>query len=150
MEINRTWVVVADASGAALFTYKFPNDPWEPLHHIAADGTGAPMTKDFGAKASEHKGALHGHGSVTPKEPEERHLAHSIAHALEHGMVEHAFSHLVLVAAPKLLGELRENLSRGLQAMVVAEVNKDYAHRPAAEIAALVRPLLPPSANLGA
>ena len=148
MEINRTWVVVADASGAEIFTYQLPSDPWAPLHHIAADGTGAPMTKDFGAKASEHKGALHGHGSVTAKETQERHLAHSIAHALEHGMVEKAFNHLVLVAAPKLLGELRENLSRGLQALVVAEVHKDYAHRPVAEIAALVRPALPASASL--
>jgi protein required for attachment to host cells len=143
MESTRTWVVVGDASGAELFAYRSKSDAWEPLHRVDALGEGAPQTRDFAAKASQHKGALHGHGEVTQKETQERHLAHAIAHALERGLVEGAFDALVLVAAPKLLGELRENLSRGLLAKVVAEVGKDYAHRPAGEIAALVRPLLP-------
>jgi len=58
-------------------------------------------------------------------------------------MADRAFSALVLVAPSKLLGELRENMSRGLQAMVVAEVQKDYAHLSGAEIATLLRPELP-------
>ena len=139
-ESTQTWVMVADAHGANVFAYVQKTDPWQPIQHLKEDGTGAPETGNFGPKASEHKGALHGHGSNSPKETKERRLAHAIAHALERGMADHAFRALVLVAPPKLLGELRENLSRGLQAKIVAEIHKDYAHLPVGEIAELLRP----------
>ena len=57
-----------------------------------------------------------------------------MAHVLERGLSEGAFGKLVLVAEPKLLGELRENLSRGLKETVVAELNKDYVHLGTEEI----------------
>ena len=142
-ESTRTWVVVGDASGAQVFAYVDKADAWEPLQHVKADGTGADETRDFGPKASEHKGALHGHGHVTPKETKERHLAHAVCHALERGLADHAFHQLVLVAPPKFLGELRENLSRGLKEKVVTEVHKDYAHLPVRDLAELLRPELP-------
>jgi len=142
-ESTQTWVMVADAHGANVFAYVQKTDPWQPIQYLKEDGTGAPETGNFGPKASEHKGALHGHGSNSPKETQERRLAHAIAHALERGMADHAFRALVLVAPPKLLGELRENLSRGLQAKIVAEIHKDYAHLPVGEIAELLRPELP-------
>lgn len=58
-------------------------------------------------------------------------------------MVNDAFNSLALVAPPKLLGELRENLSRGLQAKVVTELHKDLMHLTAGEIAEKLRPELP-------
>lgn len=142
-ESTQTWVLVADASGADVFAYAQKSDPWRPIHHLEDDGTGAPETGNFGPKASEHKGALHGNARSTPKETQERRLAHSIAHALERGLVDRSFQALVLVAPPKLLGDLRENLSRGLQEKVVAEFHKDYAHLPLGKLEELLRPELP-------
>jgi protein required for attachment to host cells len=138
-----TWVVVGDAHGARVLSFVKRIDPWKVVEHIKEDGSGAAETADFGHRASEHKGALRSHAGSTPKDHEEQHLARAIAHALERGMVDGAFGSLVIVAAPKLLGDLRENLSRGLQAMVVAEVNKDYTGLSVDELATTLRPQLP-------
>jgi protein required for attachment to host cells len=138
-----TWVVVADASGADVFGYKFKSDSWKPLYHLDFDGNGAPQSRDFGTKASMHKGALHAHGASTQKETYERHLAHAIAHALERGLADKSFEAVVLVATPKLLGELRENLDRGLRKLVVAEVHKDYRALAPAALAQILLPQLP-------
>jgi len=139
-----TWVVVADANGARILRFAKRTEAWQQIEHILPDGSGAPETADFAAKASQHKGALHGHGEVGPKENKERHLAHAIAHALERGMVDNVFDALVLVAPPKLLGELRENLSRGLQKRVLAELPKDFVHLDSEELAKRLLPDLPP------
>ncbi len=138
-----TWVVVADAHGASVYKFAKKADDWQFVEHLQSDGTGGKQTGDFGPKASDHKGALHGHGETTAKETGERHLAHAVAHALERGLVDDAFGSLALVAPPMLLGELRENLSRGLQAKVVAELNKEYSHLTIENLAGKLRPELP-------
>jgi protein required for attachment to host cells len=139
-----TWVVVADANGARIMRFGKRTEPWQQVEHLRTDGLGGQQTADFAAKASQHKGALHGHGEVTPKDTKERHLARAIVHALERGMVDNLFGALVLVAAPKLLGELRENLSRGLQERILAELPKDLVHEDATELARRLLPDLPP------
>ena len=145
-----TWVLVADARSARIFEFEELGKPWRLRDNIAEDGTTGPgtgpadQTAGFGPKASIHKGALHGHGELVRKEVDERRFAHTLAHVLERGLVEKSFDRLALVATPKLLGDLRENLSRGLQAKVVTELHKDYAHAPLEELMALVRPALPP------
>lgn len=60
-------------------------------------------------------------------------------------MGDEMFDALVLVAPPKLLGELRENMSRGLQKKVLAELNKDFVHLGATELARRLLPELPPN-----
>jgi len=132
-----SWVVVGDSSGARILKFEKHADPWTLVEKLPGDGRGPDTgTGDFGAKASEHKGALHGHGNneTSAKDTSERRFAHLIVHVLERGLAENAFGRLILVAEKKLLGELRENLSRGLQARVVAEINKDYVHLGTAEL----------------
>jgi protein required for attachment to host cells len=131
-----TWVLVGDSSGARIFKFDGHEEPWTMLEKVSGDNKGDQGTRDFGTKASEHKGALHGHGENkgAEKATAERRFAHSLAHILERGLSEGAFGKLVLVAEPKLLGELRENLSRGLKETVVAEMNKDYVHLGTEEI----------------
>jgi len=90
------------------------------------------------------QGGLHGHGEPNAKETQERRFAHTLAHALERGHGTKAFAKLVLVAPPKLLGDLRENLSRGLQSAVVSQVHKDYTHSGVEELMTLLRPELHP------
>ena len=137
-----TWVLVADAKGARIFSFH-DNGEWTLHETLAGDGSGQPeQTTDFGPKASQHKGALHGHGEINAKETQERRFAHTLAHVLERGHGTKAFAKLVLVAPPKLLGDLRENLSRGLQSAVVSEINKDYSHSGVKELMALLRPEL--------
>ena len=139
-----TWVLVADAHGARIFSFVDKHDGWALRETLKGDGSGHPeQTADFGAKASEHKGALHAHGESDPKQDAERRFAHTLSRVLERGHVQGDFAKLVLVAPPKLLGGLRENLNQGLQAAVVAELPKDYVHSDAKELARLIQPHLP-------
>jgi len=143
-DITSTWVVVADARAARIFSFTDKNGEWTLRETIKGDGSGDPdQTAYSGSKASEHKGALHGHGEQNPKETQERRFAHTLAHVLERGHASNAFAKLALVAPPKLLGELRENLSRGLQTALVAEFHKDYTHCGVEELMRLLRSELP-------
>jgi protein required for attachment to host cells len=143
-ESTATWLVVADASGARVFTFEEKNGPWTLVEELRGDGSGHPdQSGDFGKKASEHKGALHGHGEQNPKETTERRFAHTLAHVLERGLSSNRFAKLALVAPPKLLGDLRENLSRSLQATLVGQVHKDYVHFNVNELKEHLRADLP-------
>jgi protein required for attachment to host cells len=138
-----TWVLIADARGARIFSFLDKNGQWTLHDTLNGDGSGHPdQTANGGPKASEHKGALHGHGEADAKEAQERRFAHTLAHVLEKGHGTQAFSKLVLVAPPKLLGDLRENLTRGLQSAVVSELHKDYTHSGVAELITLLGPVL--------
>jgi protein required for attachment to host cells len=48
----------------------------------------------------------------------------------------------VLVAPPKLLGLLRDSLSRGLADRLRKSISKDWGHVPDAELPQYVRPLV--------
>lgn len=142
---SATWVLVADAEGARIFSFHEMNGEWTLHDTIKGDGSGHPdQTADFGPKASQHKGALHGHGEINAKETQERRFAHTLAHVLERGHGSKAFTKLILVAPPKLLGDLRENLSRGLQSSIVSEVHKDYTHSGVEDLMTRLRPELHP------
>lgn len=141
---NHTWVLIADANGARIFSFHDKHGQWTLHDTLKGDGSDhADQTTDFGPKASEHKGALHGHGEINPKETLERRFAHTLAHVLERGHGTKAFTKLALVAPPKLLGDLRENLSRGLHGALVAEINKDYTHSGVEDLMRLLGPELP-------
>jgi protein required for attachment to host cells len=143
-DVTSTWVVVADARGARIFTFTDKNGEWTLHETIKGDGSGHPdQTAGSRSKASEHKGALHGHGEINPKETQERRFAHTLAHVLERGHASNAFARLALVAPPKLLGDLRENLSRGLQTASIAQIHKDYTHCGVEELKRLLRSELP-------
>jgi protein required for attachment to host cells len=143
-DVTSTWVVVADARAARIFSFTDKNGEWTLSETIKGDGSGDPdQTAHSSSKASEHKGALHGHGEQNPKETQERRFAHTLGHVLERGHASNAFAKLALVAPPKLLGELRENLSRGLQTASVAEIHKDYTHCGVEELMRLLRSELP-------
>lgn len=47
----------------------------------------------------------------------------------------------VLVASPRVLGVMRKQLSAKQRAQLIAEIDKDYADRPAADIAAMLAKL---------
>ena len=142
--VTSTWVVVADAAAARIFSFADKNGAWTLHETLKGDGSGNPaQTAGSLSKASEHKGALHGHGEQNPKEEQERRFAHTIAHVLERGLASNSFTRLALVAPPKLLGALRENLSHGLKAASVAELHKDYTHFGVDELTRLLRAELP-------
>jgi protein required for attachment to host cells len=74
-------------------------------------------------------------------EPMERHgideerFAAGIAERLNRAAEEDQFEHIVIVAPPKVLGELRREFSKKLQGRILAEIDKDLTHHTFPEIA---------------
>jgi protein required for attachment to host cells len=61
-------------------------------------------------------------------------FARDLSDHLEKAANEHRFDCLVVVAAPKALGDLRDLLPKTVQAKVVAEIDKDLTNIPTREL----------------
>src|SRR5271165_4040419 len=117
---GNTWVVVADARQARILDVEDAGLPAKLRHtvHALPDGSARdesgdlPEVSDRLKRASPHHGALR--QTSDPSDEAEHRFAKELVRTLERGLVDNAFQHLVLVAPPKFLGILRENLSRGL------------------------------------
>lgn len=55
------------------------------------------------------------------------------------GLAQQSHLDFIVVAAPRVLGVMRQHYSAGLRKRLVAEIAKDYAGRPVADVAALLR-----------
>jgi protein required for attachment to host cells len=92
----------------------------------------------------EHHPPQHGwtHGSNPHPLEEEKRFAHQLVHALERGLADNQLQHLVLVAPPRMLGLLRDALSRGVADRLRASIAKDWDHVTDHELPEHVRPLV--------
>jgi protein required for attachment to host cells len=145
---GNTWVVVVDAHQGRIFSVEDAGLPAKLLHTIRSRSDGSAHDEsgdltevsDHARRASTHQGALRP-GGGSADEAEHR-FAKELVRMLERGLDEEAFHHLVLVAPPKLLGILRESLSRGLAGRLRASEHKDYAHLSDHELGQRVRELV--------
>ena len=81
-------------------------------------------------------------GDYTPGEAEEHRFVHELVRVLERGVADTHFHHLVVVAPPKLLGMLRDGLTRELAQRLRASTHKDWGHLPDGELTEHVRSLV--------
>lgn len=65
---------------------------------------------------------------------EDAHAA-GVAEWLNHQVLDHRIEHLVVIAAPRTLGELRKHYHRLTGEALVGELDKDLVGRPETEIA---------------
>jgi protein required for attachment to host cells len=92
---------------------------------------------------THNKGAGVRH-QVSPANPsgnlleEDAHAA-AVAEWLNLEALNHRFSRLVIVAAPRTLGELRRRYHKELEAVLVAELDKDLLGSPPAAIISALR-----------
>ncbi len=141
-------MVVVDAHQSRILNVEDAGLPAKVRHTIRSRSDGKAHDEagdlsevsDRPKHASTHHGALHTSGA--PKDEAEHRFAKEVVRMLERGLAEGAFHHLVLVAPPKLLGILRENLTVGLAARVRESAPKDYAHLPDHELEQRVRELV--------
>ena len=69
---------------------------------------------------------------------EEDRWAHAAAQAVNKRVLANDFEHLVVVAPPKTLGELRKKLHKEAERRVVCEIAKEMTGRPIPDIEALI------------
>ena len=134
-----TWLVVADNSKARIFTIdsrKGPIEEIESIEHSEARLHERDMTSDLPGR-SNGKGGGGGHAyqdEVSPKEQENINFARDLANELEAARNNNKFKQIILVASPGFLGNLRKQLSTGVQKLVSFELAKNLSQLNAKEI----------------
>jgi protein required for attachment to host cells len=137
--VRKTWVVVADRSRARLFSVATPKGPLEELEdlvHPEARSHERDLTSDRPGRSSDHHALGTEHGA---RDQQAHEFAREITGRLETGRVENQFEHLIVVAAPDVLGMLRKTMNGNLSKLVVLEIDKNVTQRKPADI----RKLLP-------
>lgn len=127
---NNATVAVADGQNLSLFR----NHGTEG--HPALTAVEAPQLHAVNAGS----GGRHYSSSGNPNESlqAEDGFAAAAAAWLNKQVLDGKIEHLVIIAAPRTLGELRKHYHKQLQAVLVGELHKDLAGRPVAEVAAAI------------
>jgi protein required for attachment to host cells len=115
--IPRTWIMVIDRKKAHVF-YKASSGL-----ELIADAL--PDFKEKGHDLTNSSGVEAPEG---PQKYEVTHFARNLTAWLEEAHKRDAFDELVLVAAPRMLGQVREHLPTGLRKQIIGEISKDLTN----------------------
>lgn len=149
METPITWFVVADAGRAEALVKRRGESgydsvrSWEnPDAHLKAHEMG----QDRPGRAYESSGTRRSamEPRETPKDASEHDFARELAGALDAAVASGEAARIVLIAAPRLLGDMRPMLSRAVQAALAGEHAKDLTKLPRAELFARLDEVRPP------
>jgi protein required for attachment to host cells len=148
--MSTTWILIADGGRARLFEQERGARTFKPVaerdfvgaraqsREIASDRPG--RTFDSSGRGQPGDVGSHGRHAMEPGTDPQRYAEYEFARELRDHLQkaanEHRFDRLVLVAAPKILGDLRSLLPKPVQDTIVAEVNKDLTRTPTAELGA--------------
>lgn len=150
MAAKEVWVLVADAAGARVLRADREGRRLELLRtHSHPEGRAKPsdLVADRPGRSfdSSHTGARHAMEPDTElKRAELRRFAHRLAVDLDAAVATDSFDELVIVAADRLLGEIRDVLPQRVAARVRQEVGKDLAGLDLAPLAERLAPVLWP------
>jgi len=134
-----TWIVVAESSRAKVFTGKGRQaglELLETFEHPEARQHERDLASDRPGRAFDSAGqGRHAmEQDIGPKEQETIRFAKQIAGYLEAARVKGGFNRLILVAAPRFLGELRQQLSANTTALVTDEIGKNLVQQEPEDI----------------
>ena len=131
-----TWVLIADGAKARVLAQEKNFAQLKPaFEQEEFTGTRA-QSKDIASDRpgrSFDSGGQGRHAMEPPTDPQryaKYEFARELADRLEEAVHAHRFDKLVLVAAPKTLGDLRELLPDPVKTKVVAEIDKDLTKVP--------------------
>jgi len=128
--MNTTWILVAHRGGARLFENTGPGKGLTLVEDVAnPDGRlkSGEINSDRPGRAFDKVGGGR-HGMSTEQDPTERvaqRFAKELGERLTTGRVQNRYGKLLLVAEPRFLGELRNNLDAPTAAMVTGTLDKD-------------------------
>jgi protein required for attachment to host cells len=136
------WVFVGDGQ-RALFLINEGDGKFPDLRRLAVEEHKDPPSREQGSdapgRAFSSVGGIRSAVEETDwHELEKERFAASIADRINKAAQSGAFSQIVIVAPPKILGELRREFTKETEAKVIAEVPKDLTHHTIAEIERLL------------
>lgn len=126
----KTWVVVADSSGARILMAEKPAtglSEIDALEHPEGRLHEQELTSDLPGRAFDSGGeGRHAMGSpVEPKKQEALKFAKLVAEHLESGRTTGGFSRLYVIAPPAFLGQLRNHFSASLKRTIQGTIDKN-------------------------
>jgi protein required for attachment to host cells len=127
MNLGPTWVVVADAGRARFFERRLPKSPLTELSDLAMTAPPLDAPSDRPARVHDRKGpARHAvEPRNTPRAAAASAFLNAVAQRINAGAQNQAFARLVVCAAPRALGLLRDGLTAAAKSRVVAAFDKD-------------------------
>jgi protein required for attachment to host cells len=140
---HRAWILIGDGRKALVLRNDgdavYPNlKTVEVLDQGRVPTTADLGTDKPGRAVNARDGRRSGMEQTDWHDLAEQRFAGEVAQALETHHAAGAFGALVVVAPPRTLAELRRSFSSGLQAKVIAEVDKDLTKHPVHEIERLL------------
>jgi protein required for attachment to host cells len=127
-----TWILVADGERARIFENDGSDrtlqraigadlvDPNPPTHVQGADRPGR-----VHASVGPGRSAM---GDTDWHQYEKQVFAREIAHRLDDARKHNAFDRLIVVAPPRVLGDLRQSMDDSTAKLVAVEIDKDLTH----------------------
>ncbi len=147
MATKRTWIVVADASRAKIYLQPRAGAGLEPaLDHdlLGSRAKSSEEGADRPGRVHERQGQVR--HAMQPTTDPQRHakaeFARVLAEELERGCDGDELDHIVLVAPPQLLGDLRKSLAGRVRDKVIGELDKDLAKLPIHDLPAHLSEIL--------
>src|SRR5262249_41122979 len=139
MRSDRTWIVIADGAHAKVLEHSADRNRLETVEGmtLVAD---LPRTHDLVTERAgrdyESVGPTrHAEtGSSDPHRELKRGLARKLAAMLAASLAHKRYEHLVLVAPPTTIGDMRDALAAPVRARVVAELARDLVKTPQREL----------------
>ena len=126
-----TWILVADGTQAVVYG----NDgPGRGIYRATKQEFAIELPSKVGDIVSDQEGRAanpggQGHHAIGPRTDPRRHLEteflRSVASVLEAAALAKKYDRLILVAAPKALGDLRTNLAPHAASLITKELDKD-------------------------
>ena len=126
------YILVADAARARLVraddTFEDAEEVEDFVHPTARAKARDLVTSQNTTSTAMPQGPRSATEEPDPQELESRKFAQQLAARLNHARATNEFERLILVAPPKFLGMLREELDAPTTKTIVASVHKDYTH----------------------
>lgn len=127
------WFLVADAGTGKIFAgnrvlSEFAAVPFDDLKSLLPPEDERDDDRPGRVYESANSGRHAVEPRTSPRRAEKQDAAQAIADFLLRKLQENAFSELVLIVPPRLLGDLHEVLPQEVRAKIVGEIGKDLTH----------------------
>jgi protein required for attachment to host cells len=139
MRTNKTWVIVAENSRARIFAMDAINLPLRELDDLTnPEGRlqERELVSDRPGRTFDSQGA--GRHSKAPSVEKSRQVsiefARILSRSIEEGRVQGQFERLILIAPPRFLGALRQQLDKSTHRLITKEIQKNIVREDEAAI----------------
>ena len=131
---TRTWILVADSARARVVAWNGPDQAVTQVDgfdlrapHLKSSDVSSDRPGHIQESAGEVRHAHQPHSD--PVRVSEKRFAKRVTAELMEHFEAKAFDRLILVAGPTMLGDLRDEIPKPLQAIVRSELAKDLTHQ---------------------